>query len=138
MHDLELSPHERFLEKDADWLRLRGRLDPGVRRDLIGWMGWSKIFDAEPPASKESWSTVLYDYLVGASLVVDPLPDRAYEYYESDREALRADANAVAGDMTNLHELLSKVIDRAGKTDSDGGRGRPDSQSGQNSEDVRK
>jgi hypothetical protein len=138
MYDLELSRHERFLEKDTAWRRLLGRLDPDVRRDLIGWMGWSKIFNADLPASQESWSSVFYDYLVGASLVVDPLPDRAYEYYASDREALRADANAVGADMTHLHELLSEMIDRAGKTDSDGGRGRPDNQSGQDSETVRK
>jgi len=110
MGDLELLRDERFLEKDVTWRRLLGRLHPTVRRDLIGWMGWSKAFpQVDEPA--ESWTEIVEDYIQGAALVVDPLPVSPFVGYSSDRSALAADCRAVCADLDDIGNLVAHIIE---------------------------
>lgn len=108
MREFEFSRDELVLTKDDAWRRLFALVSPDIRRDIIGWLGLGKFQqDAEAVAQNlESASDRWRDVVVGASLVLDQLPNRTYEYCENDREALASDSQAVSIDAKAIHDVL--------------------------------
>lgn len=119
MQNLDLTEAESALLKDPLWWRLLSRLDPGVRKDIIGWMGLTRAFDAEVSRTSASETSALRDYVRGAAQALNPMGVSQPMVYQSDRFALAADAIAVASDLTDVVRLASKLAGAAAKGAND-------------------
>jgi|GEM_PF-1386201 len=110
--DLELWEDEEHLSKDELWLRIARYLDPGVRRDLVGWM---RSFDSAPEAkTTESLRDIFREYLVGAAQVINPFPKPPPLPSKSDREVLIEDSRSVARDAALVVALVKLLMDENG------------------------
>jgi len=108
MRDLELWPDEKFLSQEEAWLRIASHLDPGVRRDIVGWMGGrdrSKRIE-----SRSSIRQQLMDYIRGAAMVIDPFPRTPIAWETSDSQALRKDALAIGDDTKTVALLMRELL----------------------------
>jgi hypothetical protein len=111
MRGYEFDREERALTLHDSWRRLFARVAPSVRRDMIGWMGWtgSAMARPQPEPPRDSFADIASDVFVGASLVVDPLPHRDSEFARSDFRAIQQDARDIALDMRLIYECLKSM-----------------------------
>lgn len=128
MREFEFSKDEAVIAKDDLLRRLLARVAPEVRLDFIGWMGLNKFF-AVPEIAKESDEveapgSAMKEYLMGASLALDLVPNREYNFLLSDREAMAADINQASDDLHQVADLIIGVIQRELDERPDGSTGR--------------
>ncbi len=116
MRAYEFNRDERVLTTDDVWRRLFARVAPNIRRDIIGWLRLDPPASPPPSATEqeapETLSEKVHDVWLGASLALDLLPDRQYDFYGDDRAALAADVVPTAADVNCIYVTLEQLNDR--------------------------
>lgn len=118
MREFEFDNEEAVLARDEAARRLFARVAPDVRRDMIGWIGWARLAAAfpSPRPTRDSRREMLIDYLSGAALVLNLLPNQQSEYIQSDADALASDLRYASQDMRTVAE----AVDLLGRLKRDG------------------
>ena len=109
MREFEFSSDEADLAEGDTSRRLFSRVVPSVRRDIIGWMGLGRLATMMTTKEEQAKDEVLRDYVIGASLVLDLLPSRSYDFYASDSEAIESDLRASGLDMSSIAEFINQL-----------------------------
>lgn len=112
MQEFEFTREDGALAAEDAWRRLFGRIDPEIRKDMLGWLSLSGTWaDASAPANS-GFSELFADAMTGASLALDQCPSRPYAFERVDGAAIASDIGAITSDFRLVFEALQAAIER--------------------------